>query len=55
MLRKLEYFREGGSSKHRTDIQTILAVSAAEIDYGALNEWIRRLGLESIWQTVTGS
>ena len=54
ILRKLEYFREGGSSKHHTDIQTILAVSAAEIDHPALNEWIAHLGLESTWRAVTG-
>ena len=55
ILRKLEYFREGGSSKHRTDIQTILAVSAAEIDRPALSMWVARLGLVSVWQEITGN
>lgn len=52
ILRKLEYYREGGSSKHRTDIQAILNVSGAEIDHGSLSEWIDRLGLVGIWKTV---
>lgn len=52
ILRKLEYFREGGSSKHRTDIQAILSVSGPEIDYVALAEWIERLGLAAIWESV---
>lgn len=53
ILRKLEYFREGGSSKHRTDIQTMLAVSGREIDHAALDEWVGRLGLESVWREIT--
>jgi hypothetical protein len=52
ILRKLEYFREGGSSKHRTDIQAILRVSVAEVDHVALTEWIERLGLTTIWDNV---
>jgi hypothetical protein len=52
ILRKLEYFREGGSSKHRTDIQAILNVSGSEIDHTALAEWIERLGLAEVWKSV---
>ena len=37
ILRKLEYFQEGGSSKHLSDIQGILALKGKEIDL----EWIR--------------
>jgi hypothetical protein len=52
ILRKLEYYREGGSSKHRTDILAILNVSGAEIDHGSLSAWTERLGLVGIWKTV---
>lgn len=50
ILRKLEYFREGGSSKHRTDIQSILQTTG--VDATGLNAWIERLGLYGPWQSV---
>lgn len=49
ILRKLEYFREGGSPKHLTDISAMLEISGAALDHAALREWIGRLGLQSEW------
>jgi hypothetical protein len=45
ILRKLEYFREGGSSKHLTDIQKMLEYSSDMIDISVLKEKAARLGL----------
>jgi len=53
IVRKLEYFREGGSEKHLRDIRSMLAVSSEQIDVAQLNEWLRRLGLEAEWQRVS--
>ncbi len=53
ILRKLEYYREGGSEKHLRDIRAILAVSGDLLDHGALQDWLSRLGLASEWQLVT--
>jgi hypothetical protein len=50
ILRKLEYFREGQSSKHPADIRAILATTP--IDGAALQSWIERLGLDDIWATL---
>lgn len=47
ILRKLEYFREGGSSKHPADIRAILATTA--VDRTELGTWIARLGLTQLW------
>ncbi len=52
ILRKLEYFREGSSSKHLTDIRAMLDVSGAAIDGGVLDDWIARLGLQAEWARV---
>jgi hypothetical protein len=49
ILRKLEYFREGGSTKHLTDIRAMLDVSGDAIDRTVLGEWIARLGLQAEW------
>jgi hypothetical protein len=54
ILRKLEYYREGGSEKHLRDVRSMLSVSAEQLDKAALNEWIQRLGLQSQWQLASG-
>ena len=52
IIRKLEYFREGGSDKHLRDIRSMLAVSGDQMDQAELDEWIKRRGLEAQWQTA---
>lgn len=52
ILRKLEYFREGGSTKHLTDIRAMLDISGDVIDRTVLSEWITRLGLQAEWAKV---
>jgi hypothetical protein len=52
ILRKLEYFREGGSEKHLRDIRGMLEVSGAQIDRPLLEQWIARLGLAAEWARV---
>ena len=53
ILRKLEYFREGGSDKHLRDIRSMLAVSGDQLDHPALQEWIQRQGLAAEWARVS--
>jgi hypothetical protein len=55
ILRKLEYYREGGSEKHLRDIRAILAVSGEHLDRPALDEWSSRLHLKSEWRKVNAS
>ncbi len=52
IVRKLEYYREGGSEKHLRDIRSMLAASADLLDIATLDEWIRRRGLEPQWNQV---
>lgn len=52
IVRKLEYYREGGSEKHARDIRSMLAVSGEQLSRPDLDEWIRRLGLDSQWNEV---
>lgn len=47
ILRKLEYFREGGSSKHPADIKAILQTTA--VDQATIASWSARLGLADLW------
>lgn len=52
IIRKLEYFREGGSEKHLRDIRSILQMSADLIDRSTLNDWIQTQHLAKEWQIV---
>lgn len=51
VLRKLEFFREGGSSKHPADIRAIQQITG--LDEALLLPWLHRLGLVELWKTVT--
>ena len=54
IVRKLEYYREGGSEKHLRDIRSMLAVSGGQMDRASLDEWIERRGLQNEWRLVSG-
>lgn len=53
IVRKLEYYREGGSEKHLRDIRAILLTSGPNIDSEALKQWIARLGLRIEWDLAS--
>jgi len=52
ILRKLEYYREGGSEKHLRDIRSILDASPDAIDRAELEKHIAARGLEDVWLQV---
>lgn len=52
IVRKLEYFREGGSDKHLRDIRGILNISGPQINPADLQEWIQRRGVKAEWRQV---
>lgn len=52
ILRKLAWFREGGSEKHLRDIRGMLSVGGAQLDRAELARWIGILGLEREWRDV---
>jgi hypothetical protein len=52
IVRKLEFYREGGSEKHLRDIRSMLKVSGEQINRADLHEWIKRQGVEAEWKVV---
>jgi len=52
IVRKLQFFREGGSEKHLRDIRSMLRTSIEQIDRPELEEKIRELGLSAEWQVA---
>jgi hypothetical protein len=54
IVRKLEYYREGGSEKHLRDIRSMLAGLGEQLDRAVLNEWIEKRGVQTQWRLVSG-
>jgi len=52
IVRKLEYYREGGSSKHLDDIRAMLRHSRDDIDMDELERRIASAGLGGEWALV---
>ncbi len=52
IIKKMEYYREGGSEKHLRDITGVLRISGDRVDYNYIAHWASRLGLEAVWQAV---
>ncbi len=50
IIKKLEFYREGGSEKHISDIRGILAET--QIDEPYLQEWLKKLDLLTAWRKV---
>jgi len=56
IVRKLEYFREGGSEKHLRDIRAMLAaLGEAQLDRVELDRWVASLSLEAVWARVAAT
>jgi len=52
ILRKLQFYQEGGSDKHLRDIRSILEMSASLIDRDELETRVSQLGLKAVWKGV---
>lgn len=55
IVRKLEFFREGGSPKHLRDIRSMLTLSSELIDMPTLERWLGERGLTAVWAQVRDS
>lgn len=52
ILKKLEYFRMGGSDKHLRDITSIIKVGRVVLDRSYIEQWALRLGVVAEWRAV---
>jgi hypothetical protein len=52
IVRKLEYYKEGGSSKHIRDIRKMIDLSGSTIDMKQLNYWLAMYKLSDQWKLV---
>lgn len=52
IIKKLDYYRMGGSEKHLRDITGILRISGDKVDRQYIANWAARLGLSEIWDAI---
>jgi hypothetical protein len=52
IIKKMEYYREGGSEKHLRDIASVLTTSRDQIDMAYIDRWAGQLGLDDLWNTI---
>ena len=52
ILKKMLYFKEGGSDKHLRDIAGVLRLQGERLDKFYVAEWAKLLGVEGIWQAI---
>jgi hypothetical protein len=50
IIKKLLYFREGGSEKHLRDIVGVLKVQGESLDRPYIANWVTQLGAEDEWR-----
>jgi hypothetical protein len=52
ILKKLEYYQDGGSDKHLRDIAGVFKISGEQIDREYISEWAERLNLKALWDEM---
>lgn len=52
ILKKMEYYRDGGSEKHLRDITGMLRIQGTVMDRSYIDEWSLKLKLEAVWEAV---
>ena len=54
IVKKMDFYREGGSEKHLRDIAGVLKIMGNRIDRQYISDWSTRLGLGAIWEAILG-
>ncbi|CAN5795741.1 hypothetical protein BH23GEM11_BH23GEM11_19020 [soil metagenome] len=52
IIKKLQYFRDGGSEKHARDIRSMLTISPDQIDHDRLEQLVDSCNLRETWSAV---
>lgn len=52
ILKKMEYYQQGGSEKHLRDITGMLKVTRRSIDRDYIANWANKLGTQEVWQLI---
>ncbi|HWL93181.1 MAG TPA: hypothetical protein VNT79_06575, partial [Phycisphaerae bacterium] len=52
IIKKLEFYKQGGSDKHIRDIKGVLKLRANELDWNYLAAWTQRRNVADVWNEI---
>jgi len=52
IIKKMDFYRQGGSDKHLRDIASVLKTSGKQIDREYITKWAQQLGLSDVWSKI---
>ena len=52
IVKKLVYYKEGGSDKHLRDIASVLRIQGDRIDRAYIADWSKAFGVEQVWRDL---
>ena len=52
IVKKLVYYREGGSEKHLRDVAGVLLINGPQVDNDYVMRWAERFGVADVWHLV---
>lgn len=52
IIKKLQFYTEGGSDRHLRDIASVLRISPAAVDQDYVAGWADRLGVRDVWDLI---
>jgi hypothetical protein len=52
ILKKMEFYKIGGSEKHLRDIVGVIKISEELINFDYIENWVSKLYLEEIWSEI---
>lgn len=52
MLKKMQYYKEGGSEKHLRDITGIMNISGEQVDIAYVEHWADELDVRDVWEAI---
>ncbi|MEO2046635.1 MAG: hypothetical protein ABGX16_08685 [Pirellulales bacterium] len=52
ILKKLEFYKLGGSDKHLRDIAGVIKLLGEELDHQFISNWAQQLEVADIWQAI---
>ena len=52
IIQKLRFFKQGRSEKHIRDIQSMIAVSGAQLKRDEIERWTQKLNLAEEWEAI---
>ncbi|MBI5359051.1 MAG: hypothetical protein HZA48_00545 [Planctomycetes bacterium] len=52
IVKKMDFYRQGGSEKHLRDIAGIIKISGENLDYNYITNWANKLDLDDICKAI---